>query len=99
MTGELDLSNVAELRTHLREAALDDSVVLDFSALAYLDSTSINVLMNTQLHLVRDGGTLVIAGASPMVRRILNVLELGKTIPMFETVEQGVAYLRTVQKR
>lgn len=52
--GELDLSNVAGFRTHLREAALNDSVVLNFSALTYLDSTAINVLTNAQQHLARD---------------------------------------------
>jgi anti-anti-sigma factor len=94
VSGELDIANVAVFQTHLKEASLDDSVILDFRGLRYLDSSGIKALLSAQRNLARSGRRLVIAGPSEMVRRVFSVLDVERVIPMFATVEEALAYLR-----
>ncbi len=46
-------------------------LVLDFAAVPFLDSTAANVIEGTVRKVARGGGRIVIAGASPPVRRML----------------------------
>src|SRR3954452_9479098 len=48
-------------------------LVLDLEDVTYLDSTVLRVLLVTRRALLLDGGSLTIAGASPPVRRFLDL--------------------------
>jgi anti-anti-sigma factor len=94
VSGELDLSNVAVFQTYLKEAALDDSVILDFRDLRYLDSSAIRALLSAQRNLAPSGRRIIIVGPSPLIRRVFSVLDVERAIPVFPTIEDALAYLR-----
>ena len=60
VTGEIDLSNAGELRTAILEATPNDALgcVLDFTALAYIDSAGIHLLYRLGDSLRARGQTL-----------------------------------------
>jgi anti-anti-sigma factor len=70
-TGELDLSNLQELRDLVAEAmAPGRAVVLDLAHLTFMDSSVIHWLVETW---DSTGHPVVLRNASPVVRRILDV--------------------------
>ncbi|WP_432834257.1 STAS domain-containing protein [Dactylosporangium sp. CA-092794] len=73
VSGELDMTSAPELITVLREAIHSHGpsrVELDLTAVTFMDSTGLQVLVaaNTDV-----GGGLHITGASPPVRRLLQI--------------------------
>ncbi len=76
MTGEVDLSNAAELETAIVELMPNEAagMVLDLSALSYLDSSGIRMLLTLVGRFAWRGQQLAIV--SPPGSRVRNVLQL-----------------------
>ena len=76
LDGEYDLSRKDELRAEL--ARLDGScpIELDFRALDYADSSFFHIL--AELRKTHPDCGITISGASPMIRKLLNVLDFAK---------------------
>ncbi|MFG3054040.1 STAS domain-containing protein [Kitasatospora sp. NPDC048239] len=73
--GELDHDTAQPLREAL-EAALrgpPGPVVIDCAGLTFCDSTGLNLLLRTRLAAEGDGRTLVLAGPSRMLARVLEI--------------------------
>jgi anti-sigma B factor antagonist len=95
LTGELDLASVPTLQAHLKAVAkTDDNLIVDMSALLYIDSTGAKALLDAQRAYSRTGRRLGLAAASPTTRRILEVLGLETVLPMFPTVDAAPHQLR-----
>jgi anti-sigma B factor antagonist len=74
VTGELDLLTVSQLRDALATVAAREShVVLDFSAVNFVDSSGLGLLLSTARTTKARGGSLVVRGASPTVRRLFGI--------------------------
>jgi anti-anti-sigma factor len=94
LSGELDLASASTLRAHLSAAAHSaGSIVFDLRNLRYLDSSGINVFLDTNAAFSRSGRRMTLVGPSPVVRRILSVLELERLIPTFDSLDEALAYL------
>ena len=74
LVGELDASNASQLWAAI-EPALDDAgdLTLDLAGLAFMDSSGIQILVNTAQGLA-DHGTLVLVSPGPLVRRLLDLI-------------------------
>jgi stage II sporulation protein AA (anti-sigma F factor antagonist) len=73
--GDIDTAVVPELREHLG-ATLEGgctNIVLDLTDVVYADSSALGLLVWLDHQLVPLGGRLVLAGANPDVRRILEL--------------------------
>ena len=57
-------------------------VLLDFDKTTYIDSSAIGWLINCQRKFKDGGGMLVLHSIPPTVMQILNVLKIGKLIPL-----------------
>jgi anti-anti-sigma factor len=57
-------------------------VLLDFDKTTYIDSSAIGWLINCQRKFKDGGGMLVLHSIPPTVLQILNVLKIGKLIPL-----------------
>jgi anti-anti-sigma factor len=91
--GEVDLSTVPVLRRCLDEAATPgEAVLLDLSALGYLDAGGARVL---DVFRKRHRGPLVIAGCRPIVHRVIEVTGLAERTPIFSRPDEALQYLRT----
>jgi anti-sigma B factor antagonist len=93
--GEADLHSAPELRERLR-ATIDDgaaNVVLDLSDSAFVDSTSLGVLLGGMKRLRERDGQIHILVPRPEVRRIFEITLLDRIFPLHETREQAMAAL------
>jgi anti-anti-sigma factor len=72
--GELDLATSAELFDCLRSQS--GTVVVDFSALDFCDSSGMRALVRARKELRAYGGDLTVSSPSPNVRRALKALGL-----------------------
>lgn len=59
-------------------------VLLDMSNTQYIDSSAIGWLIGTSKQLKDGGGTLVIYGVQPAVRQVLDLLKVGRIVPIVE---------------
>jgi anti-sigma B factor antagonist len=85
--GSCDLATAPGLRQTLHELHPPEvsEVVLDVSDLEFIDSTGLGVVLGAMRRLREGGGSLSIAGAQGIVRRVLEITDLDKVIPMVDT--------------
>ena len=76
--GEIDKATAPMLRDCL--TALQGDVVVDLTALEFLDSTGLGVLIGANRALELGGGTLRLRAPQPQVRRVLDITGLGEWI-------------------
>jgi anti-anti-sigma factor len=74
LIGELDASNVNELRDALDPVVEGGGdVTLDLAGLAFMDSSGIQILVTTAQDL-GDRGTLILVSPGSLVRRLLSLI-------------------------
>ena len=77
VVGEVDADNCAEFRSALLGQAPDgDEVVVDLSALSFIDSSGISELLRVHSTLDEQGRTLRVQNPSPAVYRVLEITGL-----------------------
>jgi anti-sigma B factor antagonist len=86
LEGSCDLATAPQLRQTLHELTPPgvEDVVLDVSDLEFIDSTGLGVVLGAMRRLREGGGSLSIAGAQGIVRRVLEITDLDKVIPMID---------------
>jgi stage II sporulation protein AA (anti-sigma F factor antagonist) len=74
--GELDLAMADRFRIALEET-LDnqpvDNIVFNLSHVSFIDSSGLGVLLGRYKRVAKNGGKVLIVGAQPQVRRILEL--------------------------
>ncbi len=87
--GELDLATAPTLSMVLR--MLVDSgepwVVVDMSAVAFIDATGIGVLVDAADKAARQGGAFALSRPSRRVLRVLDILRLDSILPVLRCSE------------
>jgi anti-anti-sigma factor len=96
VAGEIDSSNATELRIALVDALSNRvrGVVLDLTAVTYLDSTAIALIFDLarDLEARRQTLRLSVAGAGPM-RRVLELSRVDVVAPLDENPESAIEAL------
>lgn len=83
--GELDMSTAPSLADALADAGpADATVVVDLSAVAFLDSSAIGTLVTAGRARNEAGGRLQIGGRSAIVERVFEITGLAQTSDAFE---------------
>jgi anti-sigma B factor antagonist len=92
VSGEIDLSNHEELGDVLGRAAAGSSpVVIDLSAVEYLDSTGISTLVSAaRRSAAADGGMRLVVPGSSMIRRTLLIADVPRLMPVDETLRDAL---------
>jgi anti-sigma B factor antagonist len=88
LSGELDMAATTTVRSHVDEAIGRRGLVLDLSAVTFLDSSMLRELLRAAAELERHETRLVLAGIPPVVRRLL---ELTRTSELFTIADDGDA--------
>ncbi|NRQ34525.1 STAS domain-containing protein [Nonomuraea sp. NN258] len=94
VAGELDRTSAAELERHLGQIHLqqEESLILDLSALSFLDSNGLRILMRTHERLEQAGrGGLHLAAVQPLVLRLLEITGVGAVLHVHPDLEQAIA--------
>jgi anti-sigma B factor antagonist len=86
LEGTCDLATAPDLRTALQPLVPPEvqDLIVDVSALEFIDSTGLGVILGAMRRLREGGGHLRIAGASGTVRRVLEITDLDKVIPLVD---------------
>jgi anti-sigma B factor antagonist len=92
--GELDVGTAAQMRETV-SAALDehDRLVVDLSAVTFLDSVTLGVLIGAYNRTKDGGGALAVVVTDERVRRVFRITGLDKVFAMYETLEAALAAL------
>jgi anti-anti-sigma factor len=90
--GDLDIVTSPQLDSCLTEARRGaSSVILDLSAVDFMDTSSLAVIVGHWKKLTARGGTLALAGARYRYTKTLWITGLADRLPMFDTVPEAVA--------
>jgi anti-sigma B factor antagonist len=90
--GDLDLVTGRELDDHLTRARNEhDHIVLDLSAVDFLDTSSLAVIVGHWKVMQASGGTLALAGARYQYTKSLWITGLADRLPFYDTVDKAVA--------
>ena len=65
-------------------------IVLNLSALQYLDSSGIGELARVYVSVVKDSGEMKVVGLSPKVEEILKITQLYQVFPEFPSEEAAL---------
>lgn len=86
VSGEVDVSNAAELRSEIERVAAEGpaSIELDLSDVAYIDSTGIGVLVGAAHAAAEAGRTFAVVRPQANVKRILGLLGVEKDLNVKE---------------
>ncbi|MFJ4868392.1 STAS domain-containing protein [Streptomyces sp. NPDC088757] len=90
--GELDIETATFLHHHLANQFLHGRrhLVLDLSALDFMDSSGLNVLIRAGRDARESGGDLHLAAPTPAVRRILEITGVTMTTPLHPDVADAL---------
>lgn len=99
VTGDLDLMTADAVTSAVRAAcALADRVLaIDLSEVAFLDVVGVHALERAHAHCFAEGVSVVLAGASPAVARLLRLVRgpHSPVLPMYPSVAAVAAGLAT----
>jgi anti-anti-sigma factor len=91
--GEHDLSSAEELRgTFDQYLAVRDHLIVDLSAAAFIDSTTIRVLLEAQAQAANlDRKFSVVLGTAVIVEQVLEITGVRRLLNVVPTVERALA--------
>jgi anti-sigma B factor antagonist len=91
LRGDLSVQTLTELRDELAQAEGCDVVVLDLSAVRYVDSTTLTAFVKLRSRMLEGGrsGTVRIAGPTSSVRRIFEICHLDKLFEIYESAAEA----------
>ena len=92
--GELDIGNAPQLRDTVN-AALEKypRLVVDLSAVTFMDSVTLGVLIGAYNRVREQGGALAVVCTDERVRRVFRITGLDTVFALFDTVEAATAAL------
>lgn len=85
--GELDMSNAPELAGAIRAVPVGTTVIVDLSAVSFIDSSAIGALVSAGQAIAEGGGRLQIGPRSDMVARVLEMTGLAGGTSAFDVLE------------
>ncbi len=94
--GELDVVSSQRFDDCLSEAApTSDRFILDMSAVDFLDTTALAVIVGHWRRQAAAGGLVFLAGARYRCIKALWITGLADRLPMYDTVDEALAAART----
>jgi anti-sigma B factor antagonist len=91
--GELDFASTDAAVQVCRQAVTREAphLIFDFSGLTFMDSSGLNVLIETHRAVQKRHGTIALAGLTSSVRRTVAVTGFAQMFPIFPTVEEATS--------
>ena len=90
--GELDVTSSQRFDDCLSDAAgHGDRVILDMSAVDFMDTTALAVIVGHWRRQVADGGAFLLAGARYRYTKALWITGLADRLPMYDSVDAALA--------
>ena len=88
VTGEIDISTVAQLRERLFELADNGgTLIVDLNRVTFIDSAGLGALVGTARRAAAHGGSVHAVCARPQTRKLLWMTGVDRRIPLTATVD------------
>jgi anti-sigma B factor antagonist len=83
LVGELDVAGASRVEQELQRAEATDvlAIVVDLSALTFMDSTGVHLLMNAQARSRADGARLMLLRGPTAVQRVFELCGVHRLLP------------------
>ncbi len=91
--GELDAYTVGQFREALTELATAERLVIDLSAVPFMDSAGLGALIGGIRRTRENNGEVTVACGRPTLTRLLHTTGFDRIVPVAETLEGAVAAL------
>ena len=92
VSGELDIVTSRRFDDCLAEVRRDDDhIIIDLSAVDFMDTGSLAVIVGHWKQVTAAGGTLALAGARYRYTKTLWITGLADRLPIYESVDAAVA--------
>jgi anti-sigma B factor antagonist len=92
VSGELDIVTSRRFDECLAEVRRDDShIIIDLSAVDFMDTGSLAVIVGHWKQVTAGGGTLALAGARYRYTKTLWITGLADRLPMYDSVDAAAA--------
>lgn len=94
--GEIDVATAPPLRERLQEqvAAGHATVVVDLTAVSFLDSTALGVLVGALKRSRQAGGSLPLVINEPRILKVFEITGLTEVFPIHPTLDEAVEQSR-----
>lgn len=89
-TGELDLYTVPRFRQALAGVDSGSHVVIDMSAVSFIDSAGVGALVGGVRRIRDRGGDVAVACPKPGLRRLLHTIGVDRLVNISEDVKQAL---------
>src|SRR5262245_24459011 len=92
--GEIDLYSAGGLHRAVLDALrFADCLVIDMSQVAFVDSSGLGVLIGAHNRANALGGSVSLVAPPPLVRRILDNTQLGRSFVLFGSLDEALSAL------
>ena len=97
LEGEIDLHYAPALRAlfEAKAKARCRALAVDLSGVSFIDSTGIAVLIEYLRDAAQFDGQFCIAAPTEDVRDVFDIVQLGKALPIFDSVSAAISALRS----
>lgn len=95
VVGEVDVYTAPRLKDKLLQLERDGihNIVVDLTQVGFIDSVGLGVLIGGLRRARAGGGTLVLAGPNPRIRRILDITGLSSAFTVVQNVDDALEAL------
>ena len=95
LDGRLDIDGARAIEDRFAFLATTSTtnIIVDLAAVSFLASIGIRLLMTSARGQQTRGGKLVLAGAQPLVKKVLLTAGIDQLIPLFDDVDTAQAQL------
>ena len=92
ISGRMDTINSRDIEPTL-DGMLEEykpRIVIDLSAVDYISSVGLRVLLSALKKQIKNQGTLGVASLQPFVREVFKVTQFDKIFPIYSTQEEAI---------
>ncbi len=94
--GELDLSNIGRLRSAVIDAfAQGRPVIVDLAGMKYIDGSGFRAFEDLHRTNELQQRVLVLARPSPFMMKLMKLIQLDRTIPVFDSISSAREWCRS----
>jgi anti-sigma B factor antagonist len=96
VAGEIHATSAPEFSERLNQAIArgKTGIVLDLTAVEFIESTGLSVLLNGLRRVTRVRGTMVLACANPTVLRLFEITKLDSTFEILADCDEAIERVR-----